>query len=36
MSNIGEFDDISHYQKTIVALTETDRSMKAIDTIEIE
>jgi very-short-patch-repair endonuclease len=31
-----EFDDIAHYQKIIVALTETDRLMKAIDTIEIE
>jgi predicted helicase len=31
-----EFDDIAHYQKIIVALTETDRLMKEIDTIEIE
>ena len=31
-----EFDDILHYQKIIVALTETDRLMKEIDTIEIE
>ncbi len=31
-----EFDDIMHYQKIIVALTETDRLMKEIDTIEIE
>ena len=31
-----EFDDILHYQKIIVALWETDRLMKAIDTIEIE
>jgi predicted helicase len=31
-----EFDDILHYQKIIVALTETDRLMKAIDKIEIE
>ncbi|MBG7610812.1 hypothetical protein IU405_00940, partial [Polaribacter sp. BAL334] len=30
-----EFDDILHYQKMIVALTETDRLMKAIDSIEI-
>ncbi|TAF35200.1 MAG: DNA methyltransferase [Cytophagales bacterium] len=30
-----EFDDILHYQKIIVALTETDRLMKAIDRIEI-
>jgi predicted helicase len=30
-----EFDDILHYQKIIVALTETDRLMKDIDTIEI-
>jgi predicted helicase len=31
-----EFDDILHYQKIIVALTETDRLMKEIDIIEIE
>ncbi len=31
-----EFDDIAHYQKIIVALTETDRLMKEIDTIAIE
>ncbi|MFH6959547.1 type ISP restriction/modification enzyme [Flavobacterium aquidurense] len=31
-----EFDDIAHYQKIIVALTETDRLMKAIDKINIE
>jgi predicted helicase len=31
-----EFDDIFHYQKIIVALTETDRLMKEIDRIEIE
>lgn len=31
-----EFDDILHYQKIIVALTETDRLMKEIDKIEIE
>ncbi len=31
-----EFDDILHYQKIIVALTETDRIMKVIDKIEIE
>ncbi len=30
-----EFDDIAHYQKIIVALSETDRIMKEIDTIEI-
>ena len=29
------FDDIFHYQKIIVALTETDRLMKEIDLIEI-
>ena len=29
------FDDILHYQKIIVALTETDRIMKEIDKIEI-
>jgi predicted helicase len=27
------FDDITHYQKIIVALTETDRLMKKIDTL---
>lgn len=31
-----EFDDILHYQKIIVALSETDRIMKEIDLIEIE
>lgn len=31
-----EFDDILHYQKIIVALTETDRLMKEIDEVEIE
>jgi hypothetical protein len=31
-----EFDDILHYQKIIVALSETDRLMKEIDGIEIE
>jgi predicted helicase len=31
-----EFEDILHYQKIIVALTETDRIMKDIDKIEIE
>jgi predicted helicase len=30
-----EFDDILHYQKIIVALTETDRIMREIDEIEI-
>jgi predicted helicase len=30
-----EFEDILHYQKIIVALTETDRIMKEIDKIEI-
>jgi Type ISP C-terminal specificity domain len=30
-----EFDDILHYQKIIVALTETDRIMKEINEIEI-
>ena len=30
------FEDILHYQKIIVALTETDRLMKEIDKIEIE
>jgi len=28
------FDDILHYQKMIVALTETDRIMQEIDTID--
>ncbi len=31
-----EFEDILHYQKIIVALTETDKLMKKIDKIEIE
>jgi predicted helicase len=31
-----EFDDILHYQKIIVALSETDRLMKEIDKIEME
>jgi len=31
-----QFDDILHYQKIIVALTETDRLMKEIDKIAIE
>jgi predicted helicase len=31
-----EFDDILHYQKIIVALSETDRLMKAINQIAIE
>jgi len=30
------FDDILHYQKIIVALVETDRLMKEIDTVNIE
>jgi predicted helicase/very-short-patch-repair endonuclease len=30
------FEDIFHYQKIIVALTETDKLMKEIDLIEIE
>jgi len=30
-----EFDDILHYQRIIVALSETDRLMKEIDKIEI-
>jgi predicted helicase len=30
------YEDILHYQKIIVALSETDRIMKAIDTIAIE
>ena len=30
------FEDIVHYQKITVALTETDRIMKEIDGIEIE
>ena len=29
------YDDILHYQKIIVALTETDRIMKEIDEVEI-
>jgi predicted helicase len=31
-----EFDDILHYQKIIVALTETDRIMKEVDGVEVE
>ena len=31
-----EFEDIQHYQKIIVALTETSRLMGEIDRIEIE
>jgi predicted helicase len=31
-----EIEDILHYQKIIVALTETDRLMKEIDTIKFE
>lgn len=31
-----EFEDILHYQKIIVALSETDRLMKEIDKIEIK
>lgn len=31
-----EFDDILHYQKIIVALTETDRLMKEVDKIGVE
>lgn len=30
------FEDIRHYQKIIVALTETDRIMKEIDNVAIE
>ena len=30
------YDDINHYQKIIVALSETDRIMKDIDKVEIE
>jgi hypothetical protein len=30
------FEDILHYQKIIVALSETDRLMKEIDKIEID
>lgn len=28
-----DFDDIQHYQKIIIALTETDRIMKEIDEV---
>ncbi|MFN5847020.1 MAG: type ISP restriction/modification enzyme, partial [Chitinophagales bacterium] len=31
-----EFDDILHYQKIIVALTETDRLMKEVDKVGLE
>jgi hypothetical protein len=30
------FEDIMHYQKIIVALTETDRLMKEIDKVDFE
>lgn len=30
------FEDIVHYQKIIIALTETDRLMKEIDKIEVK
>ena len=30
------FDDILHYQKMIVALTETERVMKEIDKVEMD
>ncbi len=30
------FEDVMHYQKIIVALMETDRLMKEIDTVKIE
>jgi predicted helicase len=33
---ILSYEDIQHYQKIIVALTETDRLMKEIDKIDIE
>ena len=31
-----DFDDILHYQKIIVALSETDRLMKEIDKVGVE
>jgi hypothetical protein len=31
-----EFDDILHYQKVIVVLTETGRTMKEIDKVGVE
>jgi hypothetical protein len=31
-----KFDDIFHYQKNIVALSETNRLMMEIDKIEVE
>ena len=30
------FEDINHYQKIIVALTETDRLMKEVDKVGVE
>ena len=30
------FEDINHYQKIIVALTETDRLMKGVDNVGVE
>ena len=32
----GQFDDILHYQKIIVALTETDRIMQEINKIDLK
>jgi len=31
-----KFEDILHYQKIIVALTETDRLMKEVDEVGVE
>jgi hypothetical protein len=31
-----KFEDINHYQKIIVALTETDRLMKEVDKVGVE
>jgi hypothetical protein len=31
-----DFEDILHYQKIIVALTETNRIMQEIDTVLVE
>jgi len=31
-----DYEDIQHYQKIIVALSETNRLMKEIDKVEIE
>lgn len=36
VGRVLNFEDINHYQKIIVALTETDRLMKEVDTVGVE